>query len=186
MIPLQRVQCVAPLVDSAALPLEHRSEYGPPPAPSPVYGTPNGLLSGGGGGNSLSSGVDGDDPWPLSASNDSPQIKKLNVQCEKTHMRINIEFDRPFYGMIFSKGFYSDPHCVHLKPGTGHLSATFEIFLNSCGMSSSANHKAVAYGAPKPSDSYVESTIIIQYDPYVQEVWDQVRYFCYWDFAFPH
>jgi len=111
-----------------------------------------------------------------------PQIKHLQVQCEKTHMRVNIEFDRPFYGMIFSKGFYSDPHCVHLKPGTGHLSATFEIFLNSCGMTSSANAGGQgvslhnAYGAPPtPSGSYVENTIIIQYDPYVQEVWDQAR-----------
>ncbi|KAL7034506.1 hypothetical protein ACKWTF_007992 [Chironomus riparius] len=90
-------------------------------------------------------------------------------------MRVNIEFDRPFYGMIFSKGFYSDSHCVHMKSGTGHLSATFEIFLNSCGMSSSANHNANQFGAPTPSGSYVENTIIIQYDPYVQEVWDQAR-----------
>ncbi|XP_019542908.1 cuticlin-4 [Aedes albopictus] len=172
---LKNVDCDAPLVDSAALPLEHRAVYGPP-APSPVYGTP-GLLSGGGGGSgsSSSSSGGGDDPWPLSAANDSPQIKHLQVQCEKTHMRVNIEFDRPFYGMIFSKGFYSDPHCVHLKPGTGHLSATFEIFLNSCGMSSSANHNAANFGAPTPSGSYVENTIIIQYDPYVQEVWDQAR-----------
>lgn len=147
----QEARCDAPLVDSAALPLEHRGGgYGPPGPPR------------------------GDDPWPL-ASPDSPQIKHLQVQCEKTHMRVNIEFDRPFYGMIFSKGFYSDPHCVHLKPGTGHLSATFEIFLNSCGMSSSANHNVAAYGSPTPSGSYVENTIIIQYDPYVQEVWDQAR-----------
>ena len=169
---MQKVHCDAPLVDSAALPLEHRGVYGPP-GPSPVYGTPS--LSNG---NALSSsgaaGGGNDDPWPLGSTNDSPQIKHLQVQCEKTHMRVNIEFDRPFYGMIFSKGFYSDPHCVHMKPGTGHLSATFEIFLNSCGMSSSANHNANQYGAPTPSGSYVENTIIIQYDPYVQEVWDQV------------
>lgn len=90
-------------------------------------------------------------------------------------MRVNIEFDRPFYGMIFSKGFYSDPNCVHMEPGTGHLSQTFQISLNSCGMSSSANHNAASYGGPTPSGSYVENTIIIQYDPYVQEVWDQAR-----------
>ena len=75
-------------------------------------------------------------------------------------------------------GFYSDPHCVHLKPGLGHLSATFEIFLNSCGMSSSGNQNSVAeygHGGPTPSGSYVENTIIVQYDPYVQEVWDQAR-----------
>lgn len=139
--------------------------YGPPSAGSPIYGAPPAPEH-----NEVA-----EDPWPLGAPNDSPQIKNLQVQCEKTHMRVNIEFDRPFYGMIFSKGFYSDGHCVHLKPGTGHLSATFEIFLNSCGMSSSANHQQ-QYGAPTPSGSYVENTIIIQYDPYVQEVWDQVSY----------
>lgn len=170
---LQKVHCDAPLVDSAALPLEHRGVYGPP-APAPVYGQPG---SSSGGQASASHGGGGDEAWPLAASTtDNPQIKHLQVQCEKTHMRVNIEFDRPFYGMIFSKGFYSDGHCVHMKPGAGHLSATFEIFLNSCGMSSSANHNANQYGAPTPSGSYVENTIIIQYDPYVQEVWDQVSY----------
>lgn len=149
----QGVRSETPL-DSSALPLEHRSVYGAPAQ----YGPP----------------VAHEESWPL-ASPDTPQIKNLQVQCEKTHMRVNIEFDRPFYGMIFSKGFYSDSHCVHLKPGTGHLSATFEIFLNSCGMSSSANHNVAAYGAPSPSGSYVENTIIVQYDPYVQEVWDQAR-----------
>lgn len=28
------------------------------------------------------------------------------VQCEKSFMRVSVEFDRPFYGMIFSKGYY--------------------------------------------------------------------------------
>nr|XP_023016959.1 uncharacterized protein LOC111506185 [Leptinotarsa decemlineata] len=163
------ILCDAPLSDSASLPLEHRAVYGPPLS-GPGY-VPAGLLQGGGGGGG---GGTSDDPWPL-ATPDMPQIKHLQVQCEKTHMRVNIEFDRPFYGMIFSKGFYSDSHCVHLKPGTGHLSATFEIFLNSCGMSSSANHNVASYGGPTPSGSYVENTIIIQYDPYVQEVWDQAR-----------
>ena len=72
-------------------------------------------------------------------------IKNLQVQCERTHMRVNVEFDRPFYGMIFSKGHYSESACVHVRPGTGQLSATFDIYLNSCGMTSSAN-QAVAAG----------------------------------------
>jgi hypothetical protein len=60
--------------------------------PPPAYGPPHGGGIGG-----------GDDSWPL-ATPDMPQIKHLQVQCEKTNMRVNIEFDRPFYGMIFSKG----------------------------------------------------------------------------------
>lgn len=76
----------------------------------------------------------------------------------------------------FCAGFYSDPHCVHVKPGTGHLSATFEILLNSCGMTSSGGAGGAVSGyGQTPSGSYVENTIIIQYDPYVQEVWDQAR-----------
>lgn len=45
-----------------------------------------------------------DENWPLQAVPDAVKIKHLQVQCEKTHMRVNIEFDRPFYGVIFSKG----------------------------------------------------------------------------------
>lgn len=146
--------------------------YGPPQLQSPIYGAPPQLNEHQAAQNEVASG---DEQWGLGAPNDSPQIKNLQVQCEKTHMRVNIEFDRPFYGMIFSKGYYSDGHCVHMKPGSGHLSATFEIFLNSCGMSSSANHNSQQFNAPTPSGSYVENTIIIQYDPYVQEVWDQAR-----------
>ena len=102
-----------------------------------------------------------------------PQIKDIQVQCEKTSIRVNIKFDRPFYGMVFSKGFYSDPNCIHLASGSGAITASFEIFLNSCGMVSSGNTET--YGQPNPAGSFVENTVIIQYDPLVQEVWDQAR-----------
>lgn len=88
-----------------------------------------------------------EDPWPIGQPGDQPQIKNLQVQCEKTHMRVNIEFDRPFYGMIFSKGHYSDPNCVHVRPGSGQLSATFDVYLNSCGMTSSANQVLIRHRA---------------------------------------
>ena len=32
-------------------------------------------------------------------------------------MRVSIDFDRPFSGLVFSKGHFSDPSCVHLQPG---------------------------------------------------------------------
>lgn len=127
--------------------------YGPPPPGGGAYGHGSQGPGGGPQGGEV-------EAWPLQSAHDMPQIKILQVQCEKSHMRVNIEFDRPFYGMIFSKGHYSDPHCVHLAPGSGHLSATFDIYLNACGMTSSANNNG-GYG-PAPSGTFVENTIIIQ------------------------
>jgi len=99
-------------------------------------------------------------------------IKDLQVQCEKDMMRVRIQFDRPFYGMVFSKGHYSNINCVHVPSGLGQTQATFDIGMQSCGMSSSVND---AYGSPTPQGSFIENTIIIQYDPLLQEVWDQAR-----------
>ncbi|XP_018027081.1 uncharacterized protein LOC108682433 [Hyalella azteca] len=137
-------------VDSASLPAEHRSgaDFGP---------------------NLISAASDN---WPL-AQPDMPSITNLQVQCDKTYMRVSVEFDRPFHGMIFSKGYFSDASCVHLRPGSGTLHAQFDIYLNSCGMSSSSSDGN--YGQPTPSGTFIENTVIIQYDPLVQEVWDAAR-----------
>jgi len=43
----------------------------------------------------------------------------FQVQCEKDLMRVRVVFDRPFYGMIFSKGHYSNINCVHVPSGLG-------------------------------------------------------------------
>nr|XP_046918358.1 uncharacterized protein LOC124498614 [Dermatophagoides farinae] len=108
--------------------------------------------------------------WPM-VRPESSMIKTINVKCEKNQMKVNIEFDRPFNGVIFSKGYYSDPKCIHLPAGSGKLQANFEIYLGSCGMASSEKTNS-------PSSSlglFIENTIIIQYDPQVQEIWDQAR-----------
>ncbi|XP_015923100.1 uncharacterized protein [Parasteatoda tepidariorum] len=141
--------------ESVNLPAEHRGDYG-----------------GEFGGNGLVPGH-GHDPWP-GGRPDMAQIKALNVKCEKNHMKVYIEFDRPFYGMIFSKGHYSDSKCVHLPPGTGHLEAKFDIFLGGCGMTSSQSN---GYNLPAEQSTglFIENTIIVQYDPQVQEIWDQAR-----------
>ena len=55
------------------------------------------------------------------------QIQDLEVQCEKDLFRVRIKFDRPFYGMVFSKGFYSNVNCVHVPAGLGQTQATFDI-----------------------------------------------------------
>lgn len=157
--------------DLSHLPMEHRGgELFLQEGPGPVAQAQRRPL----GGFKRQAAAQEDDVWPAKGSDaDQPQIEDIQVQCEKTSIRVNIKFDRPFYGMVFSKGFYSDPNCIHLAAGTGTITASFEIFLNTCGMSTSGNTET--YGQPNPAGSYVENTVIIQYDPLVQEVWDQAR-----------
>ena len=61
------------------------------------------------------------------------QIQDLEVQCEKDLFRVRVKFDRPFYGMVFSKGFYSNINCVHVPAGLGQTQATFDIAMGQVG-----------------------------------------------------
>ena len=40
-----------------------------------------------------------------------PKITRLNVQCDRTGIKVQVDFDVPFNGIIFSKGHYSDLSC---------------------------------------------------------------------------
>ncbi|MCL4149919.1 UNVERIFIED_CONTAM: hypothetical protein GTU68_055083, partial [Idotea baltica] len=115
-----------------------------------------------------------DEPWPTS-NVDMPQIANINVKCDKNLMRVTIDFDRPFYGIIFSKGHYSNVNCVHLPAGLGKLSSTFDISINSCGTTGNTDNGSYGYGSQSGSGTFFENTLVIQYDPQVQEVWDQAR-----------
>jgi len=114
------------------------------------------------------------DPWQIAQPANMAQIKDLQVQCEKDLMRVRIVFDRPFYGMVFSKGHYSNVNCVHVPSGLGQTQATFDVAMGQCGMHTGGNSDAYN-GAPSPQGSFIENTIIVQYDPLLQEVWDQAR-----------
>lgn len=62
-----------------------------------------------------------------SPATDTPKITSLDVKCEKKGMKVFLQFDKPFYGIVFSKGHYSNINCVYLPAGLGRTSATFEI-----------------------------------------------------------
>lgn len=62
-----------------------------------------------------------------SPATDAPKIVSLDVKCEKKGMKVFLQFDKPFYGIVFSKGHYSNINCVYLPAGLGRTSATFDI-----------------------------------------------------------
>uniref|UniRef100_A0A0K2TE62 Cuticlin1 [Ceratitis capitata] n=1 Tax=Lepeophtheirus salmonis TaxID=72036 RepID=A0A0K2TE62_LEPSM len=113
-------------------------------------------------------------PLTMASSLDTPHIKDIQVQCEKSRILVNIIFNRPFNGVIFSKGHFSNPDCVHVPPGSGLLNVAFAIKQNECGTSVSAGMNEIS-GQPNPAGSYVENIIVVQFDPQVQDVFDQAR-----------
>ncbi|KAH8273475.1 hypothetical protein KR018_002958, partial [Drosophila ironensis] len=109
---------------------------------------------------------------------DMPKIVSLDVKCEKNGMKVFVQFDKPFNGIVFSKGHYSNMNCVHLPSGLGRTSASFDIGLHECGTAGNTDNYGQGYGHESGgtgAGTYFENIIVIQYDPQVQEVWDQAR-----------
>ena len=75
-------------------------------------------------GNDLKRNTNSQSAWEQSQPSNMAMIKDLQVQCEKDMMRVRILFDRPFYGMVFSKGHYSNVNCVHVPSGLGQTSVS--------------------------------------------------------------
>jgi hypothetical protein len=116
--------------------------------------------------------LSGNDLWSAPVP-DMAKIVSLDVKCEKQGMKVFVQFDKPFYGIVFSKGHYSNPSCVHIPANLGRTSAQFDIGLHQCG--TAGNTENGHYGYESGSGNYFENIVVIQYDPQVQEVWDQAR-----------
>jgi hypothetical protein len=138
----------------------------PPPPPHHIPQQPQALAS------EISEKIYGNDLLWSEQNPDLAKIISLDVKCEKQGMKVFLQFDKPFYGIVFSKGHYSNSNCVHLPASLGKISAQFEIGIHACG--TAGNTENGNYGYESGSGNYFENIIVIQYDPQLQEVWDQV------------
>lgn len=112
--------------------------------------------------------------WPLQAP-DIPKIVNLEVKCEKNLMKVSVEFDKIFNGVIFSKGHFNQAQCIHVSQNSNKQQAYFDISINSCGTQGNTQNGLYGMGGNTGSGTYFENTIVIQYDPNVQEVYDHAR-----------
>jgi hypothetical protein len=109
------------------------------------------------------------DFWNVERPRDMANIKSLHVMCGKTHMEVQISFDRPYNGIIFSKGAVDQYNCIYVKPQTGANAYSFNIMYDQCGTKPDMNGK------------FYENNIVIQYDKDLIEVWDEAkRLRCEW------
>jgi hypothetical protein len=153
--------------------------FGPPPphgSHGPYHGPPPPLASSSDiGGDKLFAGpLNGNDIWAAPVP-EQPKIIALDVKCERHGMKVFLQFDKPFFGIVFSKGHYSNINCVHLPAGLGRTSITFDVGIHACGTSGNTENSLYGYGHEAGAGTYFENIIVIQYDPQVQEVWDQAR-----------
>jgi hypothetical protein len=45
-----------------------------------------------------------------------PKIAHLEVMCGNQHMEVHLAFDKPFHGLVTSKGMYGQQDCVYVPP----------------------------------------------------------------------
>ena len=76
---------------------------------------------------SLASAQNDLDFWNVERPPDMANIASLEVMCGKTYMEVQISFDRPFNGIIFSKGAIDQYNCIYVKPQTGSRAYSFNI-----------------------------------------------------------
>ncbi|XP_019757902.2 uncharacterized protein LOC109536227 [Dendroctonus ponderosae] len=104
-----------------------------------------------------------------------PHIHAIDVQCGKEMMTINIEFNREFNGVIYSKGFHSSPECRYVQENSGNTKYTFTVSLEKCGTE-------FVNAFDTQNQSYLENVLVLQNEPGIQEVWDTVRSVrCLWE-----
>ncbi|CAI6364970.1 unnamed protein product [Macrosiphum euphorbiae] len=104
-----------------------------------------------------------------------PHIHEMNVQCSKDMMTINVEFNKPYDGVVYSKGFYNTPECRYVNPNSGQTKYSFKVMLNSCG-----THFVDEFSSGK--QAYLENVLVVQNEPGIQEVWDVIRSVrCLWE-----
>uniref|UniRef100_A0A2S2QF31 ZP domain-containing protein n=1 Tax=Sipha flava TaxID=143950 RepID=A0A2S2QF31_9HEMI len=104
-----------------------------------------------------------------------PHIHNINVQCSKEMMTINVEFNKPYDGVIYSKGFYNSQECRYVNPNSGQTKYSFKVMLNSCG-----THFVDEFSTGK--QAYLENVLVVQNEPGIQEAWDVIRTVrCLWE-----
>ena len=88
----------------------------------------------------LSQTINDVDFWNIERPKDMANLASLEVMCGKTHMEVQVSFDRPFNGIIFSKGAVDQYNCIYVKPQTGSIAYSFNILydqVRTCSSTSS-------------------------------------------------
>lgn len=104
-----------------------------------------------------------------------PHIHAITVDCGKEMMTINIEFNKPYNGIIYSQEHYNEPQCVYVRENSNQVKFSFTVSLNTCGTRFYSDFK-------NEGQAYLENVLVLQNELGIQEVWDHIRRVrCLWE-----
>ncbi|CAG9792835.1 unnamed protein product [Diatraea saccharalis] len=104
-----------------------------------------------------------------------PHIHAITVDCGKEMMTINIEFNKPYNGLIYSQDHFSDSECVYVRENSNQIKFSFTVNLNKCGTRFFSDFE-------NEGQAYLENVLVLQNEPGIQEVWDHIRRVrCLWE-----
>ncbi|XP_026750689.2 uncharacterized protein LOC113511271 isoform X2 [Galleria mellonella] len=104
-----------------------------------------------------------------------PHIHAITVDCGKEMMTINIEFNKPYNGIIYSQDHYNQPECVYVRENSNQIKYSFTVSLNTCGTRFFSDFQ-------NEGQAYLENVLVLQNEPGIQEVWDHIRRVrCLWE-----
>lgn len=90
-------------------------------------------------------------------------------------MTINIEFNKPYNGIVYSQDHFNDQECVYVRQDSGQTKFSFTVSLNTCGTRFFSDFE-------NEGQAYLENVLVLQNEPGIQEVWDHIRRVrCLWE-----
>lgn len=90
-------------------------------------------------------------------------------------MTINIEFNKPYNGLIYSQDHYNEPECIYVRENSNQAKFSFTVSLNTCGTRFYSDFE-------NEGQAYLENVLVLQNEIGIQEVWDHIRRVrCLWE-----
>ncbi|RWS13895.1 Zona pellucida-like domain containing protein 12 [Dinothrombium tinctorium] len=101
------------------------------------------------------------------------KIEHIAAECSDDYMKVVTHFNGTFTGLIYSAGYVHDANCIYVN-GTGRSQYEFFIRLNQCGtLGRQEMYHPQRPGEVRRRDQVMWNTLSIQYNPLIEEEWDE-------------
>ncbi|KAK0171585.1 hypothetical protein PV328_005022 [Microctonus aethiopoides] len=98
------------------------------------------------------------------------RVRHIEAECQDDYMKIRIDFNGSFTGLLYSAGYSYDSDCMYVN-GTGRQYYEFYIQLNRCGTLGENTHHQDS--RINPTKNLMWNTITVQYNPLIEEEFDE-------------